>query len=250
MLDNLFHSNCKDLDIIIDQDTGEAYATIETIAQIAETEFEEISYWAGFINTASFESEIEQVDGTTKIKSFYSESVIVEAIASKSAAILKDIARTGIKYFLYSLAEFDDLEKEEEHPSELAERAIMAIDLILSKLNISEEELAQYKLNAVKELDPAIAAALDPLQLSLLKKKDFALLTIQEIAERIGISKNAVSKKLIELGFLQECTDSNVKNLFVVSGKGCEFAEVIQKEGNLPTIKWYESILNFFQACT
>ena len=128
-----------------------------------------------------------------------------------------------------------------------------ALDEIFKNVPIKPELVAGIKLNALKEIAPAIApnALNEARQLLIVNTaQEHELLTVTQIGEHLGLSAQAVNKLLIQKG-LQVKNDgrkSQKEPAYLPTAHGSEFADLTLATGSnnsstFQQLRWYKSVL-------
>lgn len=129
-----------------------------------------------------------------------------------------------------------------------------AIDTSYLGLNLKPELLAGLKLNAIEQFAPEVAPYLAESRQLLINNtaQEHQLLTATEIGNRLGISAQAVNKKLIELGYQTKNDNKRSKKdcSYLPIGQGYEFSDLTLATGagkdntTYQQLRWYDSILS------
>ncbi len=159
--------------------------------------------------------------------------------------ILPSIRRHGV----YSITE-------KLQPLEKVETSHKVIDSIFANVPIKPELVAGIKLNIAQKQLPELASDLEESRQLLINNtaQKFELLTPTEIGKRIGLSGQAVNKKLCEMGFQVKNDDRKSKKepSYLPIGCGKEFSDLTLatgKDGDVTSyqqLRWYSSLLQQF----
>lgn len=97
------------IELLINTETGESFATQGMIAKICNQESSTIRYFlnkTGVENTAKL-LPVKDSRGVEQLSKVYDESVIFDVIANYNPELLKNCAKVGLRVYLHKLAGFE-----------------------------------------------------------------------------------------------------------------------------------------------
>jgi prophage antirepressor-like protein len=143
---------------------------------------------------------IEDSIGRTQQVCFVSESGLTFLLGRSRTEAGKKFNRWVHGEVLPSIRKTGSYSLKKQSEDRLLLQAIEVIDLIFANVPIKPELVAGLKLNAATSINPALKPHIEPSRQLLIDctAQEFNLLTATEIGEKIGLSGQAINKKLIE----------------------------------------------------
>lgn len=190
------------LELIIDTETGEVFASQGMIAKLCKQESSTIRYFINKRGVNELPQTLSVIDsrGVEQLSKLHSEDAIYAAIEKYNPTLLKQCAKAGLRMYLHGLAGFryrpiavDDTQKKEERDHTLPSPALIAAREcreIMDLLELDNPRLAQVLIDA--SVNHHIGQRL------LSSKTDGHYYGVVEIAESMGHKLDSSSR--VKLG--------------------------------------------------
>jgi hypothetical protein len=234
---------------------GESFASVSGVARMS---CRNESTVRDFINSRSVYTVEAQVPTSTGLKTarLLSEHSICEVLAEYNPTRLQQFAVLGIRTALHQLVGY---QSQSSNPNEvgleiLVKLSAVIVDNTFAGVNLKAEILAGLKLNAAESLVPELIPHLKSARQLLINNTatEHQLLTATELGQRLGISAQAVNKRLVELGLQTKNPNKKSKKdtSYVASGQGLEFSDLTLATGmgkdstTYQQLRWYDSVLS------